>query len=230
MAGLAWLARVGPCPLAVWGLAMGWAPSTQRSHVTRLLRAGWIQRSATRHGSDALLYATRQGVAVCGVPAAPVANTPAPTTWAHHEACAWTAAWLTVRGRQLIGPREILGHDELQGEIQWADRAGSHRLGHRPDLAARIITGGPVFTVEVELARKSIGRLRAVLALHAVWIASRQTAAVIYVCQTTQLAARVRAHAEPAGLAEHTGRLRVELLETIVAQTRAARQPEQQAA
>jgi hypothetical protein len=67
---------------------------------------GWLVdrfgRAISTAGESAgrpLLHATRQGVAVSRVQAATLASAPAPTTWAHHEACAWTAAWLTVRGR-----------------------------------------------------------------------------------------------------------------------------------
>jgi hypothetical protein len=173
------------------------------------------------HGS--LYYATRSGVMVAGVAAAPVTAAPAPTTWAHCEACGWAAAWLTARGRELRGPRELLAGTALTGELEWVDRTGSHRRGHRPDLVGAVAAGGAVFPIEVELTAKSANRLRAVLGLHAAWIAAGTSSAVLYICQSAELADRVRRHAAPVGLTEPSGALRVELLATIRDQARAAR-------
>ena len=54
LAGLRWLARVGPAPLSAWGVAMGWSAPTARSHVVRLIRAGYIDRTTTTHGGESL--------------------------------------------------------------------------------------------------------------------------------------------------------------------------------
>ena len=88
---------------------------------------------------------------------------PAPTTWAHHAACAWTAAWLTARGRTMLGPRELLTSAEWLAEVQWIERHGVRRRGHRPDLVGGVGAGGPLLPIEVELAVKSAQRLRAIL-------------------------------------------------------------------
>jgi hypothetical protein len=186
-----------------------------------------VKSCPTRRGSGSLIYATRTGVAIAGAPASPLAAEPAPTTWAHCAACAWTAAWLTARGRHVVGTRELLVDDSWHTELEWLERGGVRRRGHRPDLAAGIVAGGSLMPIEVELATKSTARLQAILGLHAAWIAARKTSAVIYVCETAKLRARVRDQATQVGLSTERKTLRVELLDTIrdaalAARTRAA--------
>ena len=72
MAGLAWLASVGPAPVRAWGAAMGWTRSVTFSHAARLTASGLAARCATRRGAGSLLYATRAGVEAAEVLAAPV--------------------------------------------------------------------------------------------------------------------------------------------------------------
>ena len=227
--GLGWLARVGPAPHDAWRTAMGWAPATAYSHAQRLVAAGWVARCPTTQGSGSLIYATPAGVKVVGEVASPLARPPAPTSWAHHRACAWTAAWLTARGRDLLGSRQLLVDDAWWGELAWQDRAGHHRRGHRPDLAGGR-GAGSMMPIEVELTDKAKPRMRAVLALHAAWIAAGKTAAVIYVCGHRPLAERVRAQGAEVGLNADSARgrktLRVELLEEIREQALAARADE----
>jgi len=146
--------------------------------------------------------------------AAPLPNPPAPTTWAHAEACAWTAAWLTARGRYVVGSRALLLDDKWKGGLEWMERDGLRRRAHRPDLLTGL-TAERLMPVEVELASKSIKRLRAILAIHAAWIAAGKTTAVIYICGPAQLAARVRTEAGGVGLEESRKTLRVELLATV---------------
>jgi hypothetical protein len=47
MAGLEWLARVGPAPMDAWRCAMGWGERAARSHAMRLEQEGRVER---RHG------------------------------------------------------------------------------------------------------------------------------------------------------------------------------------
>ena len=115
-------------------------------------------------------------VAGVDVPPAPA---PAPIWWAHHDACAWVAAWLTVRGRGLVGPRELIADESWQGELKASPGPGGWST--RPDLVG-IVPGRRPAAIEVELARKSKARLRAILGLHARWIASGKTGACVYVC------------------------------------------------
>ncbi len=167
-----------------------------------------------RRGDGSLFVPTRVGVAVAAVPVrAP--GVPAPTWWAHHCGCAWMAAWLTVRGREFIGGRELLAFDTWSDEISWRDHKGHHDSTHRPDLVGIRLDGRPI-AVEVELAPKSVERLRAILSRHAMWRASGKTNGVYYICGDEDGRQRIKKAAK-------TGRtftsdalgLTVELLETI---------------
>src|ERR1700758_5457634 len=155
--GLRWLSRVGPTPLDAWRCAMGWSEVAARSHARRLEREGWLARYPMTRGHGSLFVSTRTGVAVANVPVR-AAGEPGPTWWAHHCASAWVAAWLTVRGREMIGSRELLGDKSWSDQVSWRDRKGFHVAGHRPDLVAITAQGGLV-SLEVELAPKSIDRL-----------------------------------------------------------------------
>ena len=171
-------------------------------------------------GRGSLLVATRAGVRMTGLDVA-AARRPAPTWWAHLEACAWAAAWLTVRGRELQGCREVDADPSWRGEIRWRDGRGQHRVGHRPDLAW--CTDGGRVAIEVELARKATARLEAILGLHARWRAGGQTGGVIYVCADQCGCERVRELGAGRGLTtDRGGGLRVERLELIREQVREA--------
>ena len=139
---------------------MGWCSSVASSHARRLERQGWLERHRMTRGKGSLLVATRRGVRMSGL-AVGAAATPAPTWWDHDCACAWTAAWLSVRGREWRGPREVLADPELKGELEWLTGTGWRRSGHRPDLAVVMETG--TVAIEVELQRKADKRLRAIL-------------------------------------------------------------------
>lgn len=153
-----------------------------------------------------------------GLPVA-AARRPAPTWWAHLEACAWVAAWLTARGRELQGCREVDADPSWRGEISWRDGRGFHRLGHRPDLVWR--SEGARVALEVELARKATARLEAVLGLHARWRAGGRTGGVIYVCADQAGCQRIRELGAQRGLtSERGGGLRVERLDSIREQAR----------
>lgn len=213
--GLRWLASVGPASIEAWAVAMGWRQTTVYSHAARLVTAGWAEIQPMTHGDGSLIYATKMGVEKSGVNAAPLAAAPAPTTWAHCEACAWTAAWLTARGRTMAGPRELLDGSEWLAEVQWIERHGVRRRGHRPDLIGGMSVGGPLLPIEVELAAKSRQRLRAILGLHATWITAGKARAVIYICATDTVADRVAHEARSVGLSSEHTTLRIELLDTI---------------
>jgi hypothetical protein len=206
-----------------WACAMGWGRSSTFSHAERLEREGWIARYPMTFGHGSLMAATRLGVSIARVRATP-ARRPAPTWWAHLQGCAWTAAWLTARGRQLQGCREVLVDPSWRGELSWRDRRGQQKAGHRPDLAWRV-DGGRV-AIEVELARKSTPRLEAIIGLHARWRAARHTSGVIYICTDEAGCDRIRQLGAARGLAaERGGGLRVETLERIQQQAREAARP-----
>ena len=79
------------------------------------------------------------------------------------------------------------------------------------------------FGIEVELARKSLERLTAIVGLHARWRAAEQAGGVIYVCADQTGAERVREIAAERGLrTDRGGGVRVELLEWIERETRTA--------
>ena len=219
MAGLRWLARCGPSPLDPWRYAMGWSEVAARSHARRLEREGWLERSPMTWGEGSLFLATRKGVLMLGVPLIP-ASTPAPTWWAHDSACAWTAAWLTVRGRMFLGQREVLSRPEWSGQLHWQDRNSFKRSGHRPDLVA--LRDSSRFAIEVELAGKSRPRLDEILKLHDDWIRGGQIGGVIYICGNEEGQRRVERSAQRVAPFGH--KLRLELLDTIKEQTIAARE------
>jgi hypothetical protein len=212
--GLKWLGMVGPASLDAWGVAMSWGRSAAYSHGLRLRRAGLVEWCPRTRGEGALVYASRSGVKACGVSAAVVARAPVMVSWHHHEASAWTAAWLTARGRGMVGPREMLLRREWRGDLHWHERGESRRRGHRPDLAGQL-PDGRLLPIEVELTGKSNARLNAVLQLHAGWVAAGRSPAVMYVCTNEQLAERVKTAGQAAGLSIEHGTLRVELLPLI---------------
>jgi len=216
VAGLRWLCRVGPAPLEAWGCAMGWVNDTARSHARRLERDGWLERHAMTRGSGSLFVVTPAGVRFAGLALRP-AGPPSPVWWAHDCACAWTAAWLTVRGREWLGPRELLGDDSWAGNVRWRTRQGPRSLGHRPDLG--VLLDGRRYAVEVELTQKANERLKAVLAMYAAQVGQKKLAGVIYVCADAPEQDRVSEVAASAGLPDVA--LRLELLEEIISRARA---------
>ncbi len=193
---------------------MGWGQAAVYSHARRLREAGWLEICERLRGEGTLAYASRDGLLVSRVRATVVDRRPAPYTWPHCEACAWTAAWLTARGRGMVGCREILARREWRGELRWKERGESRRRGHRPDLVGQL-PDGQLMPIEVELTEKSSARLEAVLRLHASWVACGKTPAVMYVCASQQIAARVKSDGEQAGLSVELGTMRVELLDGI---------------
>lgn len=217
MAGLRWLVRVGPAPLDAWRCAMGWSEVAARSHARRLEREGWLARYPMRRGDGSLFVPTRVGVAVANLPVrAP--GEPAPTWWAHHCGVAWMAAWLTLRGREFIGARELLEWDTWSGEIFWTDHKAAHESRHRPDLVGIRPDGRPV-AVEVELAPKSMPRLRGILQRHARWRSAGKTNGVYYVCGDQDGLQRIKHAAETGRSYAHDDLgLTLVLLDTIKTQ------------
>jgi hypothetical protein len=165
-------------------------------------------------GEGSLIWATRAGIRWSGIKAVAINSAPKPNSWAHYDASAWTAAWLTVRGRQMIAPLEMLLRPEWRGQVQWREHYEPRKRGHRPDLAVRLADGG-VLPMEVELTDKSPARLKAVLVLHRQWVLSGLSSGVIYICANQHLAERVRTTGEDAKLSIERGTFRIELLDTI---------------
>ena len=140
--------------------------------------------------------------------------------WAHDSGCAWTAAWLAVRGRTFLGPRELLVDPEWSGPLSWFDRHSFKRSGHRPDLVG--LLPNVRIAIEVELAPKSKPRLDAILNLHLGWIIRRKTNGAIYICGDHEACNRIEKAGERVGLYPSSKRLRIETLDTIKTQTSAS--------
>jgi hypothetical protein len=196
---------------------MGWSEVAARHHARRLERERWLERCPMLRGQGSLFWTTRKGVRVLGLPLIAVTD-PASTWWAHDSACAWTAAWATIRGRQFLGPREVLIAPEWSGRLQWADSHSYKRSGHRPDIV--LFYSGHAIAIEVELVAKSTTRLDAILKLHKQWIIDGTTYGVIYVCGDEAGSRRIESAADRVGLSHLGRRSRIELLETIKLQTR----------
>ena len=190
---------------------MGWSEVAARSHAKRLQNEGWLARYPMTRGEGSLFVATRTGVAVAAV-AVRAAGQPAPTWWAHHCGVAWAATWLAVRGHEFLGARQLLEDGRYASKITWRDRRGYNTASHRPDLLAR--TGRAGVAIEVELAKKSTERLRAILWHYAMW-RSTKGGGVIYVCADDELCQRVGTVGKEVGLPPDGGWLRIELLATI---------------
>ncbi len=73
--------------------------------------------------------------------------------------------------------------------------------------------------IEVELANKSKTRLDAILKLHLRWIIARKSSALIYICGDEEGCRRIERAGRRVGLYPTSRSLRIELLETIKAQT-----------
>jgi hypothetical protein len=174
-------------------------------------------------GQGSLFLATRTGVRMVGLPLV-AASPPAPTWWAHHSGCAWVAAYLTVRGREFLGPRELLDDPYWSGDLFWRDRHSFKRSGHRPDLVG--VLGGGHIGIEVELAPKSTARLTVILQMHHAWAVARKTDATIYICADQTGADRIHRVACNNALIDRDGSrwLDIRLLETVKAQTVAGAQ------
>jgi hypothetical protein len=112
----------------------------------------------------------------------------------------------------MLGPRELLMHAAWSGEL--TGLPGPRDIVHRPDLVG-IVPGRRPAAVEVELKRKSKARLRAILTLHARWIAAGQSGACVYVCGDEEIQHFVLGQAAIVGLDPDDGSLRVELLREI---------------
>jgi hypothetical protein len=219
LAGLEWLVRVGVAPMEAWACAMGWGGRVARSHASRLEREGWLERHPMIRGQGSLLAATRRGVRMAGLPvSAPAA--PDPASWAHDSGCAWTAAWMGLRGaREWCCPREVLTDPDLKRTVIWSTRSDLRRSGHRPDLMLHALPG--VLAVEVALQRKSASRTDGIASMYRAWVSEGGIAGVLYVCADAKLADHVSAHAAQAGMPHGHG-LWIELLDDIRQQARDA--------
>ena len=192
---------------------MGWSEVAARNHARRLERVGWLERVPMLRGEGSVFFATRKGVRMLGVPLIGC-TTPAPTWWGHDVACAWTAAWMTVRGRAFLGPRELLVDPSWSGRLELTHRISGRQLGHRPDFVG--LVGDDRIAVEVEL--KSKRRLDAILRLHRDWLWDKKTNGIVYICGNEEGRRRIqRANGRVDVMPGYS--LRIELLDMIKTQT-----------
>jgi hypothetical protein len=191
---------------------MGWSEVAARSHARRLEAEGWLGRVALLWGQGSMFYVTKLGVRVLGtgLGAQPA---PQPNWWAHHSACAWTAAWLTLRERRFLGEPEIRLSGEWSERLQWYEGYSWRKSGHRPDFIAWS-PNDSVNAIEVELARKSRARLNAILRLHNNWMLHGKVAQLFYIVDDDAAARRIRLGMK-RNLFLSEVKVRIELLDTI---------------
>jgi hypothetical protein len=125
------------------------------------------------------------------------------------------AAWLTLRPREFKGSRELLEFDEWSDKISWWDHKGHHESRHRPDLVGFRLDGRPI-AIEVELAPKSIERLRGILNRHVVWRHAGKSNGVHYICGDEHARERIEKAAKTGRTFRYDDLgLRLMLLDTI---------------
>jgi hypothetical protein len=190
---------------------MGWSEVATRSHARRLEREGWLKRYPMAAGDGSLFVASLDGVRASGVRARPMRNVTA-ALWPKHCARAWVAAWLTVRGREMLGYRELLLIPEWSQQLHWWDFDGYHTTNHRPDLVAFV--DGVTVPIEIAIHRTTAERAQASLSMHFSWMLYDKTGALMIVCADAAGRDRLQRAAQRAGL---LGRLqpRLEVLDGI---------------
>ena len=214
---LAWLARVGATPLEPLELVMGCSRRRTLDHLQRLVEAGHVRRVTMTRGHGSLIVITCAGARIAGAPASNAPRSVAPTTWAHASGCAWVSAWLQLRGRDWVSEREIAGDQRWGYDLRYQDHRGTVRGTHRPDLGVQT-AAGPV-AIEVELQRKTLGRLRGILAMYAqLTEPDAPLDGVIYVTDRHDVADVIGRTAATVGLEALSPRT----LQDVIAQTRVA--------
>ena len=148
------MCRVGPAPIDAWAVRDGLgcrerAVARGPADAGAGGSAGWRD---PRRGFAVLRNQARRRVAESSAAGAGAGA----DLVGHLAACAWVAAWLTAREREMLGPRELLVIRLWRGEL--LGLPGPRELVHRPDLVG-IVPGRRPAAVEVELRRKSKARL-----------------------------------------------------------------------
>jgi hypothetical protein len=189
-------------------------------HARRLAAAGLVRTVPMTRGQGSLIVITAKGAIMAGCPATRARQAVAPTTWAHHRACAWVSAGLEVRGRAWWSEREIAEDEWWRYDVNYKDRRGTARVTHRPDLGVQ--TGSGPVAIEVELQRKVRARLVGILRMYEAHTdpEAGTLAGVIYVCDRNDVADAVSRAADDAWL--QAPALSFRTFHDVVEQTRSA--------
>jgi len=115
-------------------------------------------------------------------------------------------------------PRSTLVDPSWSGRLELTHRISGRQLGHRPDFVG--LVGDDRIAVEVELAPKSKRRLDAILRLHRDWLWDKKTNGIVYICGSEEGRRRIQRANQRVDVMPGY-HLRVELLDTIQAETRA---------
>jgi len=117
-------------------------------------------------GEGSLFVVTRRGVTAAGVQAKPL-RAPSQAFQGRHWAIAWTAAWLRHRGPELLGSRELVGHNRWSAELLYYDSQGYKQAEHHPDFVANAKNG--YVCIEVGVPATPTRRLEAIMQQHEGW-------------------------------------------------------------
>lgn len=206
MLALTWLEHV-----------LGVSERVAYDHVRRLQAAGRVDRFPMRRGDGSLIVLTRRDALEGGSPASRAPRSISPATSAHTCACAWAAAWLEVRGRAWLSEPEIVDDDLWRYQLRYQDHRGTARTTHRPDLG--VLTGSGPVAIEVELQRKTLGRLLEILQMYAELTEDDgPLAGVVYITSRKDVADLVSRAADAAWIRDRM--LSFRTYEQIVQQTR----------
>ena len=162
-------------------------------------------------GEGSLFVVTRRGVTAAGVQAKPL-RAPSQAFRARHRAVAWSAAWLKLRGAELLGPRELVGNNRWSTELLYHDSQGYKQADHHPDFVAMVEDGH--ICIEVGVPATPTKRLEVIMQQHEGWRWMGQSRGVIYICENQRASERVTRIGGQAGLLPTPGGgLRIEMLE-----------------
>jgi hypothetical protein len=145
-------------------------------------------------------------------------TTPAPTWWAHDVACAWTAVWMTVRGRTFVGPRELFVDPDSSGRLELVDRISGRALVIGRTSSGWSTTAGSRL-MSSSVRSPSEGSTRS-CAPAANGSGTRKTNGIVYICGNEAGSRRIPRVNERVNVTPGYCR-RLELLDAIKAETRA---------
>jgi hypothetical protein len=176
------VARFGVVPRSAVARWAGTAKTVTGEREKRLRDAGLLEVTRPGLSPEPVLFATGEGLAVCGRGELAVARV-SPSTLRHFCAAAHLAAGLERAGEQLLSERELLAHEHAMGRRDFSIRLAD-RSYHRPDLIA---IGEPPTPIEVELTAKGRNRLDEIVAGWKLAVERGRFATVRYLCSAEAL-------------------------------------------